>query len=245
MNVALSIAEMLADNMNIVECTRGNRHHVAIGALANFGDEQVRTELLGRMRSEGGFDSALFEVICVASQQRQGHDAQKIPGEGQPDLRITIPGLELPIVAECKFASGMGKSTVRTALSTANKQLREAGVRERDARVIGLVYLEISNRVGNVQSNGDGPPDAVSAAMADVKRLLANPARNRSISAVAVMWKEKFVNEQTTTALVLWRSRLFRHRAPHVSLPEGTVKDSAIAFTQIAGMQYVANVRAA
>ena len=47
-DLAFTFLDMFADNYSIVECTKGNRHAITLGAMTNYGDERVRR----RMRSE-------------------------------------------------------------------------------------------------------------------------------------------------------------------------------------------------
>jgi hypothetical protein len=213
------IAEIIADNVAIVECTLGDRNQIEFGSLANCCDDAVIKSFRGEASTPSGFGGALLELSCAASHLREGRDVQKIADRAMPDLEIKVPGWPMPVFAECKCITGVGKHSVKNEVKKANQQLRSAGVVADNPTGYGVVYVDISERVGFAESSGEEILAAVKSATKDVEAVLRNKCR--SVSAVVLLWKEHSTLRRTDQTLVLatWKSTIYRHAKAHVRLP--------------------------
>jgi hypothetical protein len=213
----------MADNATLVQCTAGNRNRFSVGSLANYGDLAVLRRLKKVLLQDTQFGDALLELSCAAWHQIKGRDVLATEAEGMPDLRVTVPGWRAPIFADCKRVTARSENVIEAVIKKANEQLGNAGIIDDAQTGFGVVYMDITSRIGVLErgKRNEVPAEVQKVADLILRRLYHH---NRSVSAVVLLWRERVTatdNQKppNVSLLLIWRSLVIRHRKPRIELP--------------------------
>ncbi len=229
LTLAYAVLETIADNATLVQCTAGHRHRFSVGSLANYGDPAVLKRLKKVLLHDTQFGDALLELSCAAWHRNKGRDVIATEAEGMPDLRVTIPGWVVPVFADCKRVTAKSAKAIETVIAKANQQFGNAGIIDGAQAGFGVVYMDVTARVGFPERGKEGAVPAEVQKVADLvlRRLYRH---NRSVCAVVLLWRERIAatDSQSPPSISLFlilRGLVIRHRQPRVELP---VDDEAI-----------------
>jgi hypothetical protein len=193
--------------------------HLDLGSLANYGDEKVQRRLKAVMIDPDQFLDAMTELTYAAWHISKGHKVVATEDSGIADFSVEIPGLDLPIIADCKrLKRGTALRRLRDATSTANRQIKANRVAG-----IGLVVIDISEKVPNPQTFSDDIPPEIELAASEIARTVKS--FNSAVSGVILVWndyliKEIFVPRRQLFVALRRRNKLVPHAAPKIPLPE-------------------------
>lgn len=218
--LALKWAQVMGNNISLVQATKGDIEHFELGQLVNYGDDKVRRRLQSVIPDHLQYLDVLAEFRCVGWHLSQGHEVSVSENPGWADFRIAIPGWELPVLADCKRLSKTPtKMTVKRLIEKANRQVKTVG---QDAH--GLVLLDASElTLSAVRQLSDDIAVEVLAIQDVVQRLLAN--HYTALSGVVLFWDELYVlcaEPRGRGAMMSLRTRslVVRHSAPIRPLPQ-------------------------
>ena len=214
------MAQLLLDSATLVECTRGNITSLNLGNLGNYGDERVQKRLKAVAVNPDQFLDAMTELTYAAWHISKGHRVVATEDPGIADFSVEVPGLDLPIIADCKrVKSKSALRRLRDAISTANRQIKAV-----NSAGIGLVIMDISGKVPNPEMFSDAVPLEVEQAAVEVSRSIKE--FNSSVSGVILVWtdfliRELFEPRHKLFVVLRRRSKVVSHAAPKVPLPPG------------------------
>jgi len=223
LELAHSLMEVMADNLSLVQCSAGDIKSFSVGALANYGDAQVLRRLKKVLHHDTQFGDALLELSCASWHLLNKHEVMATEREGKPDLHIVIPGWSVPVFADSKRVSARTDNVIEGVIEKANRQLRNSGVCEESQTGLGIVYIDVTLRLGVLdRERGDDVPVVVQEVTDLILRRLYR--HNRSVSAVVLLWRERATGTDgkippLVSLLLLWRCLVIRHRRPHIALP--------------------------
>jgi hypothetical protein len=198
----------------LVKVTAGNVEPLRLGAFANYGDPRVQRRLRAVVRNPHQFLDVLTELQFAMTCRAQGGSVTAYENEGYPDFEAVIPGLDYPIIADCKrIAAGTSSRAIKDDITHANKQIKRLG-----KRGYGLVVVDASTRIHDTTGTTDAEPVVVGTVYRDFRGAIST--HNRSVSGVLLTW-DLYNAEQLPMLHAGFRSRLFLHADPKMPIPSG------------------------
>lgn len=207
------------DNVILIQATHGTVDALALGDLANYGDEAVCRRLRAVIQNPDQFLDVLVEVSCAAMHVSRAHDVTATEDIGMPDIALEIPDWQLPIQADCKrVGKNANYSRFKNVIKKANTQIKHT-----NQRCHGLLYLDVSDRVDKKANLGDPIPDEIVKIQETIQRCLRQ--HYTSVAGVVLLWKDNIIMPMTdgsegVICFLRYRSHLIRHNEPKVPLPE-------------------------
>lgn len=166
-----------------------------VGTFSNYGDESVRRRIRAVVDHPLHFLSVLTELSYAAWHIDRGHAVTATEETGKADLVIRVPGLSMPIVADCKR---VGRDSLierfPKLITAANRQIKAHGVRG-----YGVAVLDVSDWVSDasaIQRTRDPQrepiSDAVPVEISKAQAVCAGALRqhNSSVSCALIIWNE-------------------------------------------------------
>lgn len=210
----LGVASLLLDSILLIELTGGDRESMQLGSWQLYGDEGFRKFRESRTLDAGSFPHLLVELGYGAWHRMVGNAPKPLEEQGQADLIINVPGLNLPIVAECKQLASLSKNRINTEVKTANRQIKQVG----GARY-GVAIFNITAGLSALT------PDGVKKELPDLRKKIRHAisgAKNRSVGAVVLIWDQlEIVPGKDGSAETLFHraTETIHHISAHEAIP--------------------------
>jgi len=211
------LGRIILDSSVFVMLTEGDLAKAETGLLSSYGDLSVQSFMRSRLPDRRLFEDVMVELAFGAWHKSRGHRVTPLEVEGYPDLEIRLPGIALPVLAECKRLSTESENRIRNVLTKANSQIRTRG-----GECYGVAVLDVSNVVNAGRVNDDRLPLALQAVVGTVNSALQR--QNRAVAAALLLWDDyMMVGTPPEPTLVVFRRRYVtvRHGAPEREIPEG------------------------
>jgi hypothetical protein len=189
----------------------GNYQKYLSGDLKRYGDEAVVDRIRGEIIVAERYLDIMTEIEIVAWCKTKGYSIQTFQVAGA-DQRIDIPGVDLPIISECKT---IGEDTlpnrIGQVIKKANRQIKTTG-----NAGYGIVFINLSQKLAMLRPLSEEIPPEIEEYIAEANRSISNV--NTSVSAVVVYWTESgLLGDDSSEIKMLWsrrRSHVLLHKMP-------------------------------
>ena len=145
----------------------------------------------------------------------QGNLPEPIEAEGRADILVALEGVPERVVVECKRLQSVSENRINAEVRDANRQIKAEG-----NTAPGVAVFDVTEGLESTRSHGLN--QRVTQLASDVKRAISG-AKNRSVSAVVLIWDEFQVvpGEGGKTETLFHRKwDVLRHSGPRVTIPE-------------------------
>ncbi len=146
--------------------------------------EPLKAKIANYLTHPTQFDDIMLEISFAAWHLMANHKAELLETDNYPDVKVHIPGLMLPIYAECKNITTDNDNSIKHAITRANKQLKAVSEPH-----YGIVVLNVAKPITLQQVVSDTPPQRVDEIIHLVKKCLTGK-QHRSVGAVVLIWDD-------------------------------------------------------
>lgn len=222
-------ADMVLAHQIISICSGGVLGRFDFGTFVDYGDEFVRRRIKDIIDNPIAFESLLTQFSFGACHKSKGHTVEPFEHDGAPDFRVSVPSLQLPIIADCKhIGRGASLNRYKKVVGKANSQIKALG-----EVGYGLVVIDATHQQKSIERplSGDTMPQEIEQARLQIERVLQ--VSNSSVSAALLQWDSFVVlgnprvatnghaMERSGAVMFLRRfCEIIRHRRPITPLPE-------------------------
>ena len=201
------IGRLVLDSYILVALTEGNVDMLKLGSLDLYGDEAVQEKIRSRVVNSEQFEDLMVELAFAAWHKSRKHTVIPWEREGLPDLKLQIPGVDVPILVECKRLRSGSKNRLTKVISKANSQIKAA-----QEPCYGVVVLDVSIPVGVAEVENDELPNQLQDICSTVQSALSGK-KNRSVGMAILVWDDSMIlGEPPDKTQVAFRRRHLRIR---------------------------------
>jgi hypothetical protein len=137
--------------------------------------EPVKLKIANYLTHPTQFDDIMLEIAIAAWHLMAHHKAEILEVGGYPDVKVNIPGMTLPIYAECKNITTNNDNSIKHVITYANRQLKSVSEPH-----YGIVVLNIAKPISIQQVDTDIYPERINAVIELVTRSLTGK-QHRSV----------------------------------------------------------------
>jgi hypothetical protein len=178
------IARLVLESWMLIALTKGDINNLTLGSIDLYGDEAVQKKIKSRIANPEKFEDLMVELSFAAWHKSRNHDVVPWEKEGLPDMKIKVPNLELPVVAECKNLRSVSANRIDKVISKASLQIK--AVME---PCYGIVVLDVSIPVATLVVVDDELPRKIQEISSIVQSALRGD-KNRSIVMAILIWDD-------------------------------------------------------
>lgn len=146
--------------------------------------EPVKVKIANYLMHPTQFDDIMLEIAITAWHQMRKHKAELFEVSNYPDVKVTIPGMALPVYVECKNIMTGNENSIKHIITHANGQLKKVSEAH-----YGIVILNIAKPIELKRVFSDAYPERVDQLMTFVKQSLTS-SRHRSVGAAILIWDD-------------------------------------------------------
>ena len=216
------IGRITLDSYILVALTEGNVQQLKLGSLDFYGDEAVQKKILSRINDPEQFEDLMVELYIGAwHKTKENHSIEPMEKKGCPDLKIEIPGIDIPIFIECKHLWTSSKNRLQEVIKKANKQIKKA-IKEVKTPSYGVVVLDVSIPIAAGQVANDNLSDRLQE-LIDVVQSTLSGEKNRSVGVAIVIWDDYMImGDPPNSTLIAFRRRYKRifHKNANLAVAE-------------------------
>jgi len=151
------------------------------------------------------FEDLMVELAFDAWHKSRNHTVIPWEKEGLPDLKLQIPGVDVPILVECKRLRSSLKNRLSKVISKANSQIKAA-----QEPCYGVVVLDVSTPVGVTEVENDELPNQLQDICSIVQSALSGK-KNRLVRMAILVWDDSMIlGEPPDKTQVAFRRRHLR-----------------------------------